>query len=242
MMIGTANLGSISLRPSCMTDHVHLWLRIKSRAAERILKACSNARRGTVHYHTLLCEHLHQIYLWLQWLILHNLFCLFSRDQLEHEAVFVDHSVCPGCLSTYPSRSRLIPLAVCIHILVFVLYLKASISCNYEVSMTSVIFSSCSLKFSRGINSSLVDETDRMDLRRYLCSSSSTASKNRLLDKHQKKICRTEIQFMKYVVSAAELAKEECLRLSKYERWDCSGVLKLPKFSKDLRVGMLTKH
>ena len=108
--------------------------------------------------------------------------------------------------------------------------------------MTSVIFSPCSSKFLRGINSTLVNESDKHDLRRYLCSSSSTASRNRLLDKYQKKLCRTEINMMKYIVSAAELTKKECLRLTKYERWDCGGVLKLPKFSKDLRVGKLIKH
>ena len=44
---------------------------------------------------------------------------------------------------------------------------------------------------------------------------------------------------MKYVVKAAKLAKTECLRLSKYEKWDCTGILKAPKFSKDLRAGKL---
>ena len=42
---------------------------------------------------------------------------------------------------------------------------------------------------------------------------------------------------MKYVVSAAKLAKTECVRLAKYQRWDCRGILQAPKFSKDLRVG-----
>ncbi|XP_028409301.1 protein Wnt-4a-like isoform X2 [Dendronephthya gigantea] len=88
-----------------------------------------------------------------------------------------------------------------------------------------------------GINSTLVDESNERDLRRYLCSSSPTANRNRLLDKEQKKICRRRTRFMKYVVTAAELARSECLRLAKYERWDCTGVLQAPKFSKDLRVG-----
>lgn len=44
---------------------------------------------------------------------------------------------------------------------------------------------------------------------------------------------------MKYVVTAAELAKTECLRLTKYERWHCKGVLEAPKFTRDLRVGKL---
>lgn len=82
-----------------------------------------------------------------------------------------------------------------------------------------------------------MNKSDVRDLRRYLCSSSPTSSKNRLLDKFQKKICRTEIHMMKYVVSAAKLAKTECVRLAKYQRWDCRGILQAPKFSKDLRVG-----
>ena len=95
------------------------------------------------------------------------------------------------------------------------------------------------LKFSRGINSTLVNKSDVSDVRRYLCSSSTTASKNRLLDKDQKRICRRRIKMMKYVVAAAELAKTECLKLSAFERWDCKGILQAPKFSKDLRVGKL---
>ncbi|CAB3990097.1 Wnt-4-like [Paramuricea clavata] len=88
-----------------------------------------------------------------------------------------------------------------------------------------------------GINSTLVDESDDADLRRYLCSSSPTASKNRLLNKEQKKICRQNVKMMKYVVTAVELARTECLRLSEFERWDCTGILQAPKFPKDLRVG-----
>ncbi|XP_046853407.1 protein Wnt-4-like isoform X1 [Xenia sp. Carnegie-2017] len=88
-----------------------------------------------------------------------------------------------------------------------------------------------------GINSTEVNQSQVEDLRRYLCSSSPRASRNKLLDKEQKKICRKKIRMMKYVVIAAELAKTECLRLTKYERWDCKAVLQLPKFSKDLRAG-----
>lgn len=47
---------------------------------------------------------------------------------------------------------------------------------------------------------------------------------------------------MKYVVTAAELAKTECLRLTKYERWHCKGVLEAPKFNRDLRVGKLNGY
>lgn len=88
----------------------------------RISKACSNARRGTVYYNTLFCEHLHQIYLSTAQLTLAagiQSVLSFSRDQLEHETLFVDSSVCPGWHCTYPSRRRLIPLAVCIQILTF---------------------------------------------------------------------------------------------------------------------------
>jgi hypothetical protein len=60
------------------------------------------------------------------------------------------------------------------------------------------------------------------------------------LDKEQKRICRKKVKMMKYVITAVELARTECLRLSKYERWDCTGILQAPKFSKDLRVGRLS--
>jgi hypothetical protein len=62
------------------------------------------------------------------------------------------------------------------------------------------------------------------------------------LDKDQKRICRKKIKMMKYVVTAAELAKTSCLELTKYERWDCKGILQAPKFSKDLRVGKLKQY
>lgn len=45
---------------------------------------------------------------------------------------------------------------------------------------------------------------------------------------------------MKYVAEAVELTISECLKQTKYERWDCKSVLKGPKFPSDLRDGKET--
>ena len=122
MMIGRANLGSISLRPSCMTAHLHLWLRIQPRAAEGDFKSLLERPSWySVLQHVILWTSAPNLPSTAQLTLAAGIQSVlsFSRDQLEHETLFVDSSVCPGWHCTYPSRRRLIPLAVCIQILTF---------------------------------------------------------------------------------------------------------------------------
>ena len=68
--------------------------------------------------------------------------------------------------------------------------------------------------------------------------SSRDCSKANLLLTRQHKVCRNNLNLMKYVAESAKLAKEECKEQFRSRLWDCSTINRAPSYGYDLRLGM----
>ena len=63
--------------------------------------------------------------------------------------------------------------------------------------------------------------------------------KGRVLQRKQFRICKRNLPIMKFVSEAVENTVHECQKQMANRRWNCSTVLRAPKFLKDLTGGKL---